>query len=226
VKTFAVARFGPDGGLVSDQPVDADVCTCCSTAVVPTAEGLVAAYRDHTGPVRDISVLRGTDGRWSAPARVHADEWAINACPTNGPVLAAQGRRVAIAWFTAAADIPRVRVAFSSDAGRTFAPPVVIDGGNPVGWPGLVMLDDDTAVVSWLEATGNGDGELRARRVSVDGRLGTPVVIAAAKAGRSTGIPHLVRVGDRLLAAWRDGRVRTALFTPPDPAPLASSARR
>lgn len=226
VKTLAVARFGPDGAVVSDQPVDTDVCTCCSTAAVRTAAGLVAAYRDHTGQVRDISVVREVDGRWSAPARVHADGWAINACPTNGPVLAAQQRRVAIAWFTAAGDIPRVRIAFSADAGATFAPPVDVDGGNPVGWPGIVMLEDGTAVVSWLEATGSGDGELRVRRMSPDGRLGAPVTIAPAKAGRSTGIPHLVRVGDRLLVAWRDGRVRTAMFAPPDPAPPASSVRR
>jgi hypothetical protein len=215
VKTFAVARFGQGGTLLSNQAVDGDVCTCCSTSVVPTADGLIAAYRDHNGPVRDISVVRLANGNWTEPARVHADNWLIDGCPTNGPALAASGRRTAIAWFTAAGEVPRVRLASSTNGGASFAAPVVIDGGQPVGWPGLVMLDDGSVVVSWLESTGNGNGEIRLRRVSANGRMGAPVVVAAAKGGRLTGIPKIVRVGDALMLAWRDGRVKTALVAVP-----------
>jgi hypothetical protein len=215
VKTFAVAQFGQGGTLVSNQAIDGDVCTCCSTSVVPTADGLVAAYRDHNGPVRDISVVRLAKGKWTEPARVHADNWLIDGCPTNGPALAASGRRTAIAWFTAAGEVPRVRLASSIDGGASFASPVVIDGGKPVGWPGLVMLDDGSVVVSWLESTGNGNGEVRLRRVSADGRLGDSQLVAAAKGGRLTGIPKIVRVGDALMVAWRDGRVKTALVATP-----------
>ena len=100
VKSLKIARFGLDGRLLADVAVDADVCTCCSTAMVETADGLVAAYRDHQGPVRDISVVRFRHGQWTAPATVHRDNWLIDGCPTNGPVLAARDRRVAIARQT------------------------------------------------------------------------------------------------------------------------------
>ncbi len=213
VKTLGIARFGPGGALASDTVVDPDVCTCCNTSMVQTSDGPIAAYRDHQGEIRDISVVRLRNGKWSAPTAVHADGWKINACPTNGPVLAASGRNVAIGWFTAAGDVGRVRLAFSSDAGESFSTPVTIDGGKPIGWPAVVMLEDGSAVASWLESTGGGNGGIRLRRVWPDGRLGQVVVVSAAKAGRSTGIPQMVRAGVQLVVAWRDERVVTT-FVP------------
>jgi hypothetical protein len=35
-------------------------------------------------------------------------------------------------------------------------------------------------------------------------------VIAKTVSGRATGVPHLVRIGDRMLVAWRNERVLTA----------------
>lgn len=226
MKSVAVARFAANGSVTSNAIVDRDACTCCSTSVTRTSAGLVAAYRDHVGGIRDISIIRQVNGAWTEPARVSNDNWAINACPTNGPSLASRDRRVAAAWFTAAGDVPRVKLAFSSDAGATFKAPVQIDGGKPVGWPSTVMLDDGSVVVSWLEGVGNGNGEVRVRRATSDGRVGPPVTIASAKAGRLTGIPHLVRNGQNLLVAWRDGKVRTALVATPDMPATTSAAQR
>lgn len=214
--TVSVAHFGPGGTLLSDTQVDEDACTCCGTSLIETSDGLLAAYRDHRGSVRGISVVRFRHGSWSSPTTVHADNWLIDACPTNGPVLAAAGRRVGITWFTAAGNEGRVKFSVSRDGGVTFGAPVVIDEGKPIGWPGLVMLDDGSSVVSWLEATQGGDGEVRMRRVSAEGRLGPPLVVAAAKAGRSTGIPQLARAGDKLVVAWRAGdRVTSAMTNVP-----------
>lgn len=216
VKTLSIARFAPNAALQSDTVVDPDVCTCCNTSIVQTSDGPIAAYRDHQeGEIRDISVVRYRNGAWTEPATVYPDRWTINACPTNGPVLAASERRVAIAWFTAAGDVGRVRLAFSSDAGARFSTPVVIDGGKPIGWPAVVMLEDGSAAVSWLESLTGGNGEVRLRRVWPDGRLGTPVIVSSAKAGRSTGIPQLARSGDHLVVAWRSDRVVTALVPVP-----------
>jgi hypothetical protein len=121
--------------------LDARVCDCCQTDAAQSAEGLVVAYRDRDeGEVRDISVVRATDAGWSAPTRVHRDDWRITACPVNGPAVAAHGRTVAVAWFTAP-DQPRIRLAFSDDAGRSFAPPLDIDAGRVAGRVDLVLLD-------------------------------------------------------------------------------------
>lgn len=216
VMGLKIARFDHQGATRSDVVADPDTCTCCTTTMVMTSAGPIAAYRDHqAGEIRDISLVRFVNGRWTAPQPVHRDGWEINACPTNGPVLAAAGSRVAIAWFTAARNEPRVKVAFSNDAGARFSPPVVIDGGRPVGWPSIVLLDDGSAVVGWLESLGGGVGEIRVRRIRPNGQLGPATKVASAAAGRSAGIPQMVRHGDGLLVAWRQEQVVTALVPIP-----------
>jgi hypothetical protein len=65
-------------------------------------------------------------------------------------------------------------------------------------------------VVSWLERTGDGVGDVRLRMIGAAGAMGSPLTVAAASSGRATGIPRIARVDDALLTAWRDGRVRTA----------------
>jgi hypothetical protein len=211
IMTLNLVRFTSDGRPQPVRILDSDTCSCCTTSIVQTARGPLVAYRDHE-PVelRDISVVRLENGRWTAPVPVHRDGWAINACPTNGPVLAAAGNRVAAAWFTAAHDRPAVKVAFSADAGAHFNTPVMVDNGKPIGWPAVALLDDGAAAVIWLESTGEGHGEIRLRRVAPDGRTSETTTIARAPAGRSTGIPQMVRSGDALIIAWRDGSVKSA----------------
>lgn len=223
VKTLGIARFDGAGKELSRQIVDQDTCSCCSTDIAETSDGPVAVYRDHeAGEIRDISIVRFVNGRWTAPAPVHRDGWVINACPTNGPAIVADGRRVAVAWFTAANGSPQVKVAFSTDAGRTFSPPVRIDDGSPAGWPDVVLLDDGRAFVSWLEKTATGVGDVRVRPVGPEGR-GEALTVATSSSGRATGIPHMVRQGREAIVAWRQGTVKTARVALP--APPASRQR-
>jgi hypothetical protein len=211
VKTLAAVSFNTDGSVQTRKVVDTDVCSCCSTDIGFTTSGPVAVYRDHLpGDVRDISILRRVNGAWTEPAPVHRDGWQIAGCPTNGPALAAHGSRVAVAWFTAAQDRPRLQLAFSDDSGANFGEPIAVDDGRPVGWPDLMMLEDGTALVSWLERHGEGIGEVLVRRVSFGGRPGPALAVAPAVSGRATGVPHMVRAGDRVLLAWRKDRVLTA----------------
>lgn len=210
-KTLAAVHFDSSGRPIARQVIDGDVCSCCPTDVAATDEGLVAVYRDHRpGEIRDISIARLEPRGWTGPTRVHEDGWKIAGCPTNGPAVDARGQTVAVTWFTAAQDTPRVKLAFSSDGGRSFGSPVTVDDGRPVGWPAIVLLDDGSAAVSWLERRTEGKGEVLVRRVGTDGKAGTPVVVAPALSGRATGMPRMVRAGDRLLVAWRTDRVLTA----------------
>ncbi|MGH7476336.1 MAG: hypothetical protein ACRELD_08605 [Longimicrobiales bacterium] len=209
-------RFGTldRSGVVSDEALlDARVCDCCQTAVAQTSSGPVVAYRDRSADeIRDISVTRLVAGAWTPPQTVHADNWEIAACPVNGPAIAAAGERVAVAWFTGAQDSARVRLAFSDDAGATFGAPVRIDGGDPAGRVDVLLLEDGSAVVSWLEHTDSG-AEVRVRHVSRSG-LGDPVTVARSSGERASGFPRMVRDGAGLVFAWtRPGdpaEVRTA----------------
>jgi hypothetical protein len=199
-----------------ERGIDARVCSCCQTDAALAAGGPVIAYRDRTADeVRDISVIRRTPQGWSQPVRVHADNWKIPGCPVNGPAIAAAGRHVAVAWFTAAPPTPRVQVAFSEDGGATFGLAAVVDGGLPIGRVDVALDANGDALVSWLAADAAGQGaSVRLRRISPRGKLGTPLPVAATSAARNSGFPRLVRNGDRLILAWvEDGepsKVRAA----------------
>jgi hypothetical protein len=193
----------------ASEVVDPRVCDCCQTAAArvvtgPVAAASVVAYRDRSAEeVRDISLSRAEAGRWTPPATAHRDGWKIPGCPVNGPVLAAGGvePRLALAWFTAADQRPRVQVAFSGDAGRSFGAPVVVDGERPLGRVALVKVPGGDAIVAWLAVAGQ-EGEIRVRRVAPNGGAGPPLTISAASQARASGFPRLAVVGDELVVAW------------------------
>jgi hypothetical protein len=215
--TLRSTVVGTDGRPVgSGEEIDARVCDCCGTDAAVTAEGTVLVYRDRSErEVRDIALVRSVHGQWSVPVRVHADEWTIDACPVNGPAIDARGRTVVVAWFTAP-DVPRVRLAFSHDAGRSFAPPIEVASGEPVGRVDVVLLEDGRAIASWLQQIATG-AQILAQPFDRDGAAGPAVVIADTSVQRSSGFPQMVRAGDGLLFAWTAAsdppQVRTAYAT-------------
>ncbi len=193
--------------LVGERPgkselLDARVCDCCQTGAAVTSEGPLVVYRDRSGDEqRDIAIVRRSAGKWTAPARVARDGWKINGCPVNGPAAAALGKAVAVAWFTAADERPRVRMAFSSDAGATFGAPVEVDASRPAGRVGLLMDGNGDALVCWVAADGKA-GAIRLARVTPGGRMGTPVTVAPTSLARSSGVPRIARRGETVLVAW------------------------
>ena len=209
------AVFDRQGAQVSETVLDDQVCECCPTAAALTSDGPIVAFRDRSqDETRDIYVSRLADGRWTKPEPVHRDNWQINACPVNGPAISAGGRDVAIAWFTVAEDQGRVFVAFSADAGRTFAPPVRVDDVSAVGRVDVELLPDGAAIVSWIEVAGQ-RSEFRIRRVSRSGQRDETMSVAGITANRSSGFPRMARRGDELVFAWTDteavgSRVRPA----------------
>lgn len=195
---------------ISDEAVlDARVCECCQTSAAMTDRGPVVVYRDRSAQeVRDISIVRLRDGRWTAPRPVHQDGWQINGCPVNGPAVAAEGKQVAVAWFTAVNNTPRVKLAFSRDAGETFSDPITIDDGNPAGRVDVLWLRDGSVLVSWLEKLSDG-GAVRVRRVR-NGKADPSVTIAPSGTARSNGFPQMARSADGIVFAWTGKQVFTA----------------
>jgi hypothetical protein len=210
--------IGSDGTLGPETVLDNRVCDCCQTDAALADGATVVVYRDRSEKeVRDVSVVRFVDGRWSAPRTLAEDRWEINGCPVNGPAVASDGRRVAVAWFTAPADTSRVKVAFSEDAGATFGRPIVVDDGRPLGRVDVVVLGDGGAVVSWMEQVEKG-AALRVNRVGVDGARGESLTVADSTSARSSGFPRMVASGGEITIAWRDPgippKVRTTTLTP------------
>ena len=208
--TLRAATIRRNNVLEQEALLDAKVCECCQTSAAMTALGPVVVYRDRSDKeMRDISIVRWRDSKWSAPKTVFADGWQINGCPVNGPAVAATGKTVAVAWFTGANNKSQVKLAFSNDAGETFGAPVVIDDGNPAGRVDVLLLPDGTAIVSWLEKLDNG-GEVRIRKVKPNVTREPSITIAPSGLARSSGFPQMVRTGNSLVFAWISNRVMTA----------------
>ena len=143
------SSIGKDGSLGTEATLDGRVCECCQTAAAAVPGGMVVVYRDRTGKeIRDISIARYTNGKWSAPEPLSNDNWEIDGCPVNGPAIASNGKNVAVAWFTAPDEKARVNVMLSTDGGKTFGKPVRVDDGNTSGRLDVISLSTGGAIVS------------------------------------------------------------------------------
>lgn len=213
--TLRYVKIKRDGTLTDEAKLDARVCECCQTSAAVTSDGPVVVYRDRSDEeMRDISIVRLKGGKWTEPRAVHNDGWKLNGCPVNGPSISAAGKRVAVAWFTAVNDKPRVNLAFSSDSGESFGEPIAIDEGNPVGRVEVLMLTDGSAIVCWLEKAAGG-GSVLVRRVRPDGKTDQSIAIAPNGTARSNGFPQMALTGKTLVFAWTNSRVLTAAMALP-----------
>ncbi len=202
--TLRYASINADGELADEVQLDDRVCECCQTSATLTSEGVIAVYRDRSqAEVRDIYSVNQVNGSWATPRSIHPDNWGINGCPVNGPTVAANGRRVAVAWFTGANETPQVKLAFSNDAGATFGTPIQVDDGETLGRVDTLLLPDGSALVCWLSGNAEG-GAIKVRRVRSDGTLGPPAIIAPTNISRSSGFPRMARLGDEVHFAWTE----------------------
>jgi len=197
------ASFDRAWKQTAEQAVNARVCECCQTAAVVTTDGVLAAFRDRSPEeVRDIHVSRLQSGAWTPARALHDDKWMIDACPINGPALSARRREVAAAWFTAPNDNGRAFAAFSHDGGSTWGEPIRLDDQGSLGHVDVELLEDGSAVASWVEFA-NGRSQFKTRRVAPSGARSPALDLPGA--GRVSGYPRMTRWGNELVFAWSDG---------------------
>ena len=203
--------IGLDGTLGKEVLLDDRVCECCQTSAASTPDGLAVVYRDRSErEVRDISIVRLKNGQWSEPQPLSKDGWEIQGCPVNGPAISSAGQNVAVAWFTAARDQPRVYATLSADGGNILIPPILVGDGNLLGRVDIIALPSGNAFVSWVERT-SGGAEVRARIVRPDGSKAPAIVVAES----SSGVPRMKMSGNEVVIAWTDSqnrKVRTAIL--------------
>ncbi len=207
------AIYNTAGKQVSEAPVDLRVCECCPTAAAVTADGPIVAYRDRSpAEIRDIYVSRLMAGKWSEPAPVHRDNWQIAACPVNGPALSANGKNVALAWFTAKGDEGHTYVAFSADSGKSFGAPVRLDDVSALGRVDVALLDDGSAAATWIEFA-DGKAQFRMRRLTATGERSPAVTVAGLAASRASGYPRMAHSGGELIFAWTESGTASKVIT-------------
>ncbi|HET9432065.1 MAG TPA: sialidase family protein [Chitinophagaceae bacterium] len=185
--------------------LDNRVCDCCQTSTAITTNGPVVVYRDRTeNEIRDISIVRLVNGQWTQPAVIFPDNWKIQGCPVNGPQVAADGNNLAVAWFTSPEKKSQVNVAFSRDGGASFSKPARLDEGKALGRVDIVLLDSNTAMVSWLEGS-----LIKAARVHNNGTKDSSMTVASTSEARSSGFPQMTKSGTNLFFAWTDDKEKT-----------------
>ena len=201
--TLRFGAFDRAWKQTAETPIDLRVCECCPTAAAVTAEGPIVAFRNRTEQeIRDIYVSRLEAGKWTEPVAVTNDNWHITGCPVNGPMLSARGRAVVIAWFTGTDKQNRALLAFSSDAGRTFGTPIRLDEAGTLGRVDVELLEDGSAVGSWIEYSSGTAAQFRVRRVHASGERSNAINVATMSPDRSSGYPRIARHGKELVMAW------------------------
>jgi hypothetical protein len=202
--SLRAAIVDKNGAKSNEWELDNRTCDCCQTTAALTENGPVVIYRDRSDDeIRDVSIVRFVNGQWTEPKTVYADNWKIAGCPVNGPRVDAIGNNLAVAWFSSPEGNASVRVIFSIDGGATFGEPVKIDEGNAIGRVDVVMLDNDHAMVSWMEGS-----EIKAVNVNRDGTKGYSMTIASSSDARSSGFPQMTKSGSKLIFAWTDDKAK------------------
>jgi hypothetical protein len=198
--SLRAAIIDANGKKINEWELDNKTCDCCQTTAAITSNGPVVIYRDRSDEeIRDMSIVRLINGQWTAPKAIHNDNWKIAGCPVNGPRTDAKGNNLVAAWFSSATDTSHVNVIFSKDGGATFGNAIRIDEGGAIGRVDIVMLNDTSAMVSWMEGT-----MIKVAKVHADGTLEPSITIATSSESRSSGFPQMTKSGNQLIFAWTD----------------------
>jgi hypothetical protein len=211
-KSAAYLTRSADGGKTwePNRPVTSgEACPCCRTAIATAGDGtLYVAWRlVAAGNVRDVVVSRSSDHGylWSAPARVHADDWVFPGCPHAGPSMQVDAEnRLHVAWWTGREGAAGVYYARSDDGARTFTDPVPL-GTAEFSRPAHVQLAlgaGGQIVVAWDDGTRQTPRVVL--RVSRDGGQHFSHVQEVSQPGRAATFPVLGVARSAVTVAWSD----------------------
>jgi hypothetical protein len=188
----------------AERPVAADVCFCCKTAIATSGDRVYVAFRNlYPGGVRDIAIARSTDlgVTFEKPSRLSEDNWKIDACPDDGPAMAADSHGlIHIAWPTlVAGDTPRKGIFYSSMAeSGAFSERLRLDSGDTdPAHPQIGSDDHGNTVVVWDERAA-GARRIVLRRVSSSGVPQAPETFA----GDGVTYPVAAAADDYWIVLW------------------------
>jgi hypothetical protein len=204
--TLRAAVFDATLQSSAETEIDGRVCDCCQTDAVAIGDGALLVYRGRSeGEIRDIHAARFDGETWSKPVRVHADDWKMPACPVNGPAVAAHDGAAVVAWYTAAGDVPAVKLARSGDGGASFAAPVTVDRGAAVQGRVALAFDARQVWLLWLREEAGRQSLWLARYTPDLSKEVQRLELADLQGqGRGTGFPRIALVGDVAYVVWTD----------------------
>lgn len=200
--TLRSAIINNKGKILQKYLLDNRVCDCCQTDVAMTAEGPIVVYRDRSeDEIRDTYYVKQVNGTWTEPKPLYNDNWKIAGCPVNGPALATKDNVVAVTWFTAADNLPKVKMAFSNDNGNTFNRPITVATETIMGRLDIELLDDGSAILSSMDSN-EGESLILLQHIKQDGTISQPFAVSETANSRSSGFPRMVIKDDKIYLAW------------------------
>jgi len=202
--TLRSAVINNKGELLQEYLLDNRVCDCCQTDVAMTNEGPIVVYRDRSeDEIRDTYYVKQVNGSWTDPKPISNDNWKIAGCPVNGPSISAKDNFVVVTWFTAADNLPQVKMAFSNDNGNTFGRPITVVQETTMGRLDVEILSDGSAILSSMNSK-EGESEILLHYVNKNGNVSDPFVVSETASSRSSGFPRMAINDDNIYLVWTD----------------------
>ena len=189
--------------LINTQNIDGLVCECCQTDITMTDKGPIGVYRDRSEEeTRDIFLTKLEDGVWSKGKPLHLDNWKINGCPVNGPVITGNKNEITVAWYTRAGGKSNIKIAKSSDYGETFGDPILLGTNETVGHLGMTDDAMGNTWLLWQKTAKKGSIELILSRIeSETNKIMHKVIEEAGKTPRFS-FPQITRNNDQIILAY------------------------
>lgn len=200
-----------DGGrsFEGDYKIADHTCECCRSALALDHHGrAVMMWRHVFAPnFRDHAIVTlSADGKPGAIQRASFDDWAIDACPHQGPAVAfaADGRRHQT-WFTGGG----LFYAAQQADGKLGAPLRL--GGEQAAHADLAISGQQIEVV-WKEFDGAAT-HIKGISSMDGGQSWQPRSIAVTAGGSDQ--PRLARKGERIFLVWKTERDAVRTFELP-----------
>ena len=193
-----VAQSKDNGAsFAANRPLTEHTCECCRTALVWTAEGPVAFWRNLYGVNTRDFALAYLDG--GEVRRATDDDWQIDACPHHGGGMAVDGRgALHLAWFTNGKT--RQGLFYKRiESGSESAP---MPFGNPqaqAGHPTLAAAGN-TVLLTWREF--NGRAYVARIMRSDDSGVTWSIPLSLAESSGAADYPVPLIDGKQALVVW------------------------
>jgi len=123
--SFYIARSVNQGkSFEKNIKVSGDVCPCCRAALAFGDNGEIFASWRHVyaDNERVMVVATSLDGgeTWTDPVKVTKTGWKVNGCAHSGSTMKYVDGKLFISWYTGKDDRAALKLAYSSDRGKSF----------------------------------------------------------------------------------------------------------